>query len=77
MSTRIRHLLPIPFALAALAPAAQAQTTPPAPEPQPAAGKASLSVRGGLATKKTRYYGDAGATSSASRWATPGPCGWL
>ena len=56
----IRHLLPIPLALAALAPAAQAQTTttPVTPEPQsqPAAGKASLSVHGGLATKRARYF---------------------
>jgi hypothetical protein len=56
MSTR--HLLPILFALAALAlaPAAQAQTTTPPVEPEPAAGKASLSVRGGLATKKARFF---------------------
>ena len=56
----IRRLLPIPLALAALAPAAHAQTTTapvtPQPEPEPAAGKASLSVRGGLATKRTRYF---------------------
>jgi hypothetical protein len=53
-----RHLLTIPLALAAIAPAAQAQTTatPAAPEPEPAAGKASLSVRGGLATKKSRFF---------------------
>jgi hypothetical protein len=44
----------MPLVLLALAPAAQAQTA--APEPEPAAGKATLSVRGGLATKKTRYY---------------------
>jgi len=56
MSTR--HLLPIPLALMALAPAAQAQTTtaPTSPTPEPAAGKASLSVEGGLATKRTRYF---------------------
>jgi peptidoglycan hydrolase-like protein with peptidoglycan-binding domain len=49
MSKR-RCLLPIPLVLLALAPAAQAQapTTP--------AGKASLSVHGGLATKKARYF---------------------
>ena len=52
MSTR--HLLPIPLALLALAPAAHAQT-PPTPEPEPAAGRASLSVHGGQATKKARY----------------------
>ncbi|HET8820160.1 MAG TPA: L,D-transpeptidase [Thermoleophilaceae bacterium] len=52
----IRHLLPIPLALAALAPAAQAQTTTTPVEPEPAAGKASLSVHGGLATKKTRFF---------------------
>jgi hypothetical protein len=52
----IRHLLPIPLALAALAPAAQAQTITTPVEPKPAAGKASLSVHGGLATKKTRFF---------------------
>ncbi|HEX6011680.1 MAG TPA: L,D-transpeptidase [Geminicoccaceae bacterium] len=54
----IRHLLPIPLALAALAPAAQAQTTttPGEPKPEPVAGKASLSVHGGLATKKARFF---------------------
>jgi L,D-transpeptidase catalytic domain/Putative peptidoglycan binding domain len=55
-----RRLLPIPLALLALAPAAQAQTvtppTTPAPTPAPAAGKASFSVHGGLATKKTRWF---------------------
>jgi lipoprotein-anchoring transpeptidase ErfK/SrfK len=55
------RLLPIPLALFALAPAAQAQTpttptTPVTPAPAPAAGKASLSVHGGLATKRTRYF---------------------
>jgi L,D-transpeptidase catalytic domain/Putative peptidoglycan binding domain len=55
MSIRLR-LLPIPLALLALAPAAQAQTAPVGPEPEPAAGKASLSVHGGLATKKARYF---------------------
>jgi peptidoglycan hydrolase-like protein with peptidoglycan-binding domain len=64
MSTR--QLFPIPLVLLTLAPVAQAQTpttpttpvTPvtPAPEPEPAAGKATLSVTGGLATKKTRYF---------------------
>src|SRR5688500_16704916 len=54
-----RRLLPIPLIVLALAPAAHAQTpttpvTPPAPEP--AAGKASLGVKGGLATRKTRYF---------------------
>jgi len=62
----IRHLLPIPLVMLALAPMAHAQTpappTPPAPPvtppppPPPAAGKATLSVKGGLATKKTRYF---------------------
>jgi peptidoglycan hydrolase-like protein with peptidoglycan-binding domain len=58
-----RQLLPIPVVLLTLAPVAQAQTptTPPAPvtpapEPEPAAGKATFSVTGGLATKKTRYF---------------------
>jgi L,D-transpeptidase catalytic domain/Putative peptidoglycan binding domain len=55
MSIRLR-LLPVPLALLALAPAAQAQTAPVGPEPEPAAGKASLSVDGGLATKKARYF---------------------
>ncbi len=61
-----RLLLSIPLALLALAPvAAQAQTPPapvppapppaPAPAPAPAAGKASISVFKGLATKKMRY----------------------
>ena len=59
MSTRI--LLPIPLVLLALAPAAAAQTptaptTPVTPEPEPVAGKASMSVDGGGATKKTRYF---------------------
>ena len=57
----IRHLLPIPLVILALAPMAHAQTpTPPTPPvtppPAPVAGKASLSVKGGLATKKTRYF---------------------
>ena len=57
----IRQLLPIPLVLLALAPIAQAQTpttptTPVTPEPEPAAGKATFSVTGGLATKKTRYF---------------------
>jgi lipoprotein-anchoring transpeptidase ErfK/SrfK len=56
-----RQLVPIPLVLLALAPTAQAQTpttptTPVTPAPQPAAGKASLSISGGLATKKTRYF---------------------
>ncbi len=56
-----RQLLPIPLVVLALAPTAQAQTppapTPPVtPEPAPAAGKASLSVSGGLATRKARYF---------------------
>ena len=54
MSTRL--LLPlVALALLALAPAAQAQS-PTTPEPEPAAGKASLSVHGGLATKRARYF---------------------
>jgi L,D-transpeptidase catalytic domain/Putative peptidoglycan binding domain len=59
-----RLLFPVPLVLFALAPAAQAQTpttpttpTPPVtPQPEPPEGKASLSVKGGLATKKTRYF---------------------
>ena len=53
-----RFVVPIPLALLALAPAAQAQTTT-TPELEPAAGKASLSVHGGLATKKARYFAPA------------------
>jgi L,D-transpeptidase catalytic domain len=64
MSTSRRLLLALPLALLALAPAAQAQTpttpttptTPVTPKPRPAGGKASLSVHGGLATKRTRYF---------------------
>jgi hypothetical protein len=59
MSKARRLLLPIALALLVLAPAAQAQTTTPTtpapPQPEPAAGKASLSVHGGLATRKARY----------------------
>jgi hypothetical protein len=59
----IRHLLPISLVVLALAPAAHAQTTttpttpvtPPPPAPPPS-GKATLSVDGGLATKRTRYF---------------------
>jgi hypothetical protein len=54
MSIRLRFL-PVSLALLALAPVAQAQT-PTAPEPDSVAGKASLSVHGGLATKKARYF---------------------
>jgi L,D-transpeptidase-like protein/putative peptidoglycan binding protein len=55
------RLLPIPLVVLALAPVAQAQTpttatTPVTPEPEPGAGKATLSVDGGLATRKTRYF---------------------
>jgi peptidoglycan hydrolase-like protein with peptidoglycan-binding domain len=57
----IRHLLPIPLVMLVLAPMAYAQTpttptTPVTPPPEPAAVKATLSVAGGLATKKTRYF---------------------
>ncbi len=56
----IRHLLPIPLVMLGLAPMAYAQTpaptTPVTPPPERAAGKASLSVKGGLATKKARYF---------------------
>jgi peptidoglycan hydrolase-like protein with peptidoglycan-binding domain len=60
-----RRLLPLPLVVLALAPAAQAQTpttptTPVAPPPpKPVAGKASMSVHGGLATKRARYYAPA------------------
>jgi hypothetical protein len=55
---------PIALVLLALGPAvAQAQTPPPTPAPEqvpvPAAGKASISVRGGLATRKMRYLAPA------------------
>jgi hypothetical protein len=64
MSTSRRLLLPVPLVLLALAPAAQAQTattpttptTPVTPKPHPATGKATLSVHGGLATKKRSYF---------------------
>jgi L,D-transpeptidase catalytic domain/Putative peptidoglycan binding domain len=58
----------MPLVLLALAPVAQAQTPttpttpvvpPPAPPAPPSAGKASLSVESGLATKKTRYFAPA------------------
>ena len=59
-----RRLLLLPLAVLVLAPAAQAQTpttpttpvAPPKPKPKPLAGKASMSVHGGLATKKARYF---------------------
>ncbi len=59
MSARL--LLPIPLVLLALVPAASAQTptTPTSlvtPPPEPVAGKASLSVEGGAATRKARYF---------------------
>jgi hypothetical protein len=53
-----RLLLSIPLALLALAPVAAQAQTPPAPVPPaplPAAGKASISVAKGLATKRMRY----------------------
>jgi L,D-transpeptidase catalytic domain/Putative peptidoglycan binding domain len=58
----MRTLLPVSLALAALTPAvAQAQTpttptTPVTPKPDRAGGKATLSVDGGVATKRTRYF---------------------
>src|SRR5215210_5315182 len=59
MSTR--RLLLAPVLLLVLAPAAAAQTpttptTPLTPAPEPAAGKASLSVEGGMATRKAHYF---------------------
>src|SRR5215207_6632107 len=62
MSTR--RLLLAPVVLLVLAPAAAAQTptiptTPVTPAPQPAAGKASLSVEGGMATRKAHYFAPA------------------
>lgn len=55
---RTRQLLPIPIVVLALAPMAHAQTptTPTTPVTPPPHGKASLSVEGGLATKKARYF---------------------
>jgi hypothetical protein len=61
----MKTLLPVSLVLAALAPAvAQAQTpttpttptTPVTPKPDRAGGKATLSVDGGVATKRTRYF---------------------
>jgi hypothetical protein len=55
----MRRLLPVPLIVLALAPVAHAQTpTAPVspPPPEPAAGKASLAVKGGLATRKARYF---------------------
>ncbi|HVG74575.1 MAG TPA: hypothetical protein VM824_04285, partial [Thermoleophilaceae bacterium] len=55
-------LIPVSLVLAALAPAAaQAQTpttptTPTTPKPVRANGKATLSVEGGQATKRTHYF---------------------
>lgn len=55
---RTRQLLSIPIVVLALAPMAHAQTptTPTTPVTPPPHGKASLSVEGGLATKKARYF---------------------
>ena len=53
-----RSLLPAALTLLILAPAAQAQTAP-ATGTVPALGAASLSVHGGVATKKLRYYAPA------------------
>src|SRR5687768_10614634 len=53
---KTRRLLPIPLIVLALAPGAHAQTPTTPPAPEPAAGKASLAVKGGLATRKTRYF---------------------
>jgi hypothetical protein len=61
----MKTLLPVSLVLAALAPAvAHAQTpttpttptTPVTPKPDRAGGKATLSVDGGVATKRTRYF---------------------
>jgi lipoprotein-anchoring transpeptidase ErfK/SrfK len=56
-----RRLLLAPVLVLLAAPAAGAQTpttptTPVTPAPEPAAGKASLSVEGGMATKKAHYF---------------------
>ena len=58
MGVNKRSLVPIPLLLLALAPAsAQGQAVPAPPQvPQPAAGKASIALRGGLATEEMRYY---------------------
>jgi hypothetical protein len=64
----MKTLLPVSLVLAALAPAvAQAQTPttpttptkPVTPKPDRAGGKATLSVDGGVATKRTRYFAPA------------------
>ena len=52
----MRLLVPIPLVLLALAPAAQAQTPTPEARARAGCGKATLTVTGGLATKKTRYF---------------------
>jgi hypothetical protein len=54
MSTR--QLVPIALVLLTLAPVAQAQTSTAPSTPEPSAGKATLSVDGGLASQKTRYF---------------------
>ena len=59
-----RRLLPAPLIVLAFASVAQALTPtppgtpvpPPPPPPAPAAGKASLAVKGGLATRKANYF---------------------
>jgi hypothetical protein len=53
-----RSLVPAALAVLLLAPAAQAQTAP-ATGTVPALGAASLSVHGGVATKRLRYYAPA------------------
>jgi L,D-transpeptidase catalytic domain/Putative peptidoglycan binding domain len=54
----VRSLVPAALAVLLLAPAAQAQTAP-ATGTVPALGAASLSVHGGVATKRMRYYAPA------------------
>jgi peptidoglycan hydrolase-like protein with peptidoglycan-binding domain len=54
----MRRLILTPVLLLILAPAAQAQTptTPVEPPPDPPAGRATLSVEGGMATRKAHYF---------------------
>ncbi len=53
--TRLRTLLPAVAALLLLPAAAAAQTPAPAPAPKPQAGRATIAVSGGQATRKLRY----------------------
>jgi hypothetical protein len=56
MSRRVPVLCATFCVAAVMAPTAIAQVPPPPPAPVPVAGKASISVAGGLPTKKVRYF---------------------